>query len=127
MQGKKSKKRTENVAMQIANACNCDRLAKLEVAAASRSGTPRDQAVELADATPEAGASARAVALRRVAMTVLGAEAVALLGAEQRSELPSREGAECQTTPIPRPLHLPLIVRVAASLAGERMTGCMSE
>ena len=41
-----------------------------------------DQAVELADTTPETGAAARAVALRRIAVAVLGAEqAVALLGA----------------------------------------------
>ena len=55
---------------------------KLEAAAASRSGAPMDQAVELADTTPETGAAARAVALRRIAVAVLGAEqAVALLGA----------------------------------------------
>ena len=56
-QSKKGKKDRER---RRANrdARNHDRLAKLEAAAASRSGAPMDQAVELADTTPETGAAA---------------------------------------------------------------------
>ena len=86
-QGKKGKKDRQR---RRANrdARNHDLLAKLEAAAASPSRAPmEDQAEEPADATPEAGSAARAAALRRTAVALLGADqAVALLGAEQCSE-----------------------------------------
>ena len=57
---RKAKKGKKDRERRRANrdARNHDRLAKLEAAAASRSGAPMDQAVELADTTPETGAAA---------------------------------------------------------------------